>query len=195
MRVRVLGDLTLIPSDLRAIMAKIMKETAAYTDGPVLNICFAYAARRDMALAVQRVAQMVKQEGVQVEDIDETVVGACLTSGFARGSINGEATQLLVRTSGETRLSDFLLWEAEDAVLCFYPVLWPDLSAWDFVRILLEYERQREGRNEWRRRRGVDEKGFKTGSEVSAAMRTALEEERKRYFKEIEDYCEVETRE
>lgn len=189
-----LGDLKLIPSDLRATMAKIMSETAAYTDGPVLNICFAYAARRDMAMAVQRVAHMVNREGVQVEDIDETVVGACLADGFARGSVGGEAVQLLVRTSGETRLSDFLLWEAEDAVLCFYPVLWPDLSAWDFVRILLEYERQREGRDEWRWKRGVNEKGFRIGDGPSTAMRAALEEERKRYFKEIEGYCEVETR-
>lgn len=174
-------------------MATVMNETAAYTDGPVLNICFAYAARRDIAMAVQRVAHMVEREGVSAQQVDEMALAACLTSGFTRGAVDGDAPQLLVRTSGETRLSDFMLWEAEDAVLCFYPVLWPDLSAWDFVRILLEYERQREGRDQWRRRRGCDERGLKIGSELSATMRAVLENERERYFKEIEAYCQVET--
>lgn len=141
-RVRVLGDLNLIAPCLRGVFARVMKETCDYTDGPTLNICFAYASRYDIGSAVRDVAGLCRRGAVHVDDVDEDVIAACLASGLGKGGKQGCKLHpdLLVRTSGETRLSDFLLWEAANCVISFYAVLWPDFSAWDFVKILLDYQ-------------------------------------------------------
>lgn len=140
-RVRVLGDLRFVPKNLRKVFANVMNETSGYIDGPTLNICFSYASRYDMANAVRDIIQLCDDGSLQADDIDEDVVAACLASGFAKGASTGRYPDLLVRTSGETRLSDFLLWEAANSVLSFCPVLWPEFSVWDFVKILLSYQR------------------------------------------------------
>lgn len=198
-RVRVLGDLNLIPSDLRSIMARVMEDTAHYTGGPTLNICFAYTARHDMASALRQLATLCKQGQMETDDISEDTISACLSTGYAKGADPYMSyPQLLVRTSGETRLSDFLLWEASDAVLSFYPVLWPDLTSWDFVRILLDYQKQCASRICGRLKRGKEnelsgcrlwtsEKSEKGTREKSIVR--AMDRLRNRYFDEIAGYC------
>lgn len=143
-RVRVLGDFSRIPPSLRAIMASIMTDTARYHDGPTLNICFAYTARHDMATAVTELANHCGNGSIKPHHITAHAISACLSTGYAKGAPTTSHPQLVVRTSGETRLSDFLLWESAHSILCFYPVLWPDLTAWDFVRIVLNYQSQRK---------------------------------------------------
>lgn len=194
-RVRVLGNMKMIPKDLRAAMASIMEKTRAYAGGPTLNICFAYTARYDMAGAVCEVAKMVRAGEVRGEEVTEETIGACLATGYARGGERGAPyPQLLVRTSGETRLSDFLLWETADAVLAFYPVLWPDLTMWDFVRLLLEYQAQCDGRKKGLMRRGICEQGkgeaWTAGSEglEDKGVAGQFEKSREEYFEAIRGY-------
>lgn len=141
-RIRVLGDMDLVNSELRQIFSRVMKDTRTYDDGPTLNICFAYAARYDMASAVRDITKLCSDELLHPEEIDEDTVAGCLATGFGKGAsvVRKPFPDLLVRTSGETRLSDFLLWEASNTILNFYPVLWPDFSAWDLVHILLDYQ-------------------------------------------------------
>ena len=138
-RVRILGDLSRIPPSLRRIMARVVADTASYVDGPVLNVCFAYTARHDIATAVADLVNQVRESNLLPSDVTEEAIQACLSTGPVKGA-DEACPQLMVRTSGETRLSDFLLWETANAILSFYPVLWPDLSAWDFVNILMEYQ-------------------------------------------------------
>lgn len=141
--VRVLGDMRFVPHSLQRIFARVMKDTSCYTDGLALNICFAYSSRFDMATAVRDAVQLCEDGVLEVDDIDEDVIGACLSSGFAKGSPkrHNNCPDLVVRTSGETRLSDFMLWETVNSVLAFYPVLWPDFSVWDLIKILLDYQK------------------------------------------------------
>ncbi|PXF43788.1 Dehydrodolichyl diphosphate synthase complex subunit DHDDS [Gracilariopsis chorda] len=139
-RVRFLGDLQRVPTKLRQNMTRIMRETMRYRDGPVLNICFSYTSRYDMANAVADLSTIVRNRGLSPDVVTDEAVAACLSTGWAKGGDACMHPQLVVRTSGETRLSDFLLYECSESVLCFYPVLWPDLTAWDFVKILLEYQ-------------------------------------------------------
>lgn len=142
-KVRVLGDLSLVPAPLRTIMSQVMLETAHYTSGPTLNICFAYTARHDVATAISDVVNLCRDKRLQPSQVSEQMIAACLSTGSAKGADCFSAfPQLLVRTSGETRLSDFLLWESSDSILSFYDVLWPELTSWDFVKILLEYQAQ-----------------------------------------------------
>lgn len=198
-RVRVLGDLALIPSDLRAIMARVMADTAHYAGGPTLNICFAYTARHDIASAVHQLAVLCRDGDIDSGQISETTISACLSTGYAKGAdLHMQYPQLLVRTSGETRLSDFLLWEASDAVLSFYPVLWPDLTSWDFVNILLDYQEQYAARTRGRVRRGREselsgcelwtrEQSNKVTAEKS--ILGAMDRLRSRYFDEVAAFC------
>lgn len=142
-RIRILGDMTLIDPSLAQIFSRVMMETDCYDDGPTLNICFAYASRYDIASAVRDIVQLCGEGLLRLEDVDQDVIAACLATGFGKGASATRKSypDLVVRTSGETRLSDFLLWEATDSVLSFYPVLWPDFSAWDLIYILLDYQR------------------------------------------------------
>lgn len=199
-RVRVLGDLTLIPSDLRAAMATVMQETACYTDGPTLNVCFAYTARHDIASAVRDLAKLVRSGDLSPEQISEATLSACLSTGYAKGA-NPQTPypELLVRTSGETRLSDFLLWETEDSILSFYPVLWPDLTMWDFVNLLFDYQAHRLGRKKALKARGIDydscERELWTSRDDDNAGESALDvlsRSRDQYFQEIKRYSETE---
>ena len=141
-RVRVLGDLSLVPSNLRTIMSRVMTDTMHYTDGPTLNICFAYTARHDIATSIADLVNLTKEGLIKSSDISESAISSCLSTGCAKGATCENCyPDLLVRTSGETRLSDFLLWESGNSFLSFYPTLWPDMTEWDFVKLILQYQR------------------------------------------------------
>ena len=154
--VNVLGDLTLLPVPLRGAMAKAMllsrreggqRSADAHRSAAVLNICFAYTAREEMASAMRDIQRGVLDGALLPEDVSEELLDRCLYTGLMvdgeprRSSWGGGDPDLLVRTSGESRLSDFLLWQSSLASLSFPPCLWPELSLWGFLRIVLEYQR------------------------------------------------------
>lgn len=176
-RVRVLGDLSMLPTSLRTIMANVVADTASYVNGPVLNVCFAYTARHDIATAVADLVNQVQQRNLQPHHITQDTIEACLSTSFVKGG-SDPCPQLLVRTSGETRLSDFLLWESAHSVLSFYPVLWPDLSAWNFVHILLRYQCIARGRNRKVQKTAFDDR-----------VTTAFSNIAHQYFDKILQYC------
>ncbi|KAI0565000.1 Alkyl transferase [Gracilaria domingensis] len=139
-QVRFLGDLKRVPVRLQHDMMQLMRDTMQYSGGLVLNICFSYTSRHDIASSIADVSRVVRRRGLSADAISDEAVGACLSTGWAKGADSCTYPQLLVRTSGETRLSDFLLYESCQSVLSFYAVLWPELCAWDFVKIVLDYQ-------------------------------------------------------
>jgi ditrans,polycis-polyprenyl diphosphate synthase len=145
-RVNILGDLNLLPPHLQRVFARAMRDTRHFMGGPTLNICFAYTARAEMARAVSAAVGLCDNGRIIPEDIDEHLIASCLYTGYASGAHDSIHVQnhpeLLVRTSGETRLSDFLLLQCGHSVISFQSVLWPDLTAWDMVRIILDYQAQ-----------------------------------------------------
>lgn len=146
-RVRVLGDLSRVPPSLSALMRRVMGHTASFTDGPTLNICFAYTGRFDIASGVAKAVSLCDEGKMRPEDISEKSLGAFLSSQDGdTGSSSAGYPELLIRTSGETRISDFLLWESCFSVISFSDVLWPDLSAWDFVFLILGYQAKERAR-------------------------------------------------
>lgn len=193
-RIRVLGDMRLIKPELRQIFSRVMKETSAYEDGPTLNICFAYAARYDIASAVRDVVNLCSDGVLRPEEIDEGTVAACLATGFGKGAsvVRKPFPDLIVRTSGETRLSDFLLWESSHTILCFYSVLWPDFSAWDLVHILLNYQEAHRKRQRYYGsflNDGLNEPDAVMNSRGSSqqGVTDALLRIRRQYFSDIEE--------
>ncbi len=119
-RVKVLGRRTGLPEDIAGIVARAEAQTA-HNDKFLLQVAFNYGGRADLADAAQRLVDRARAG----EDfiVDEEALGAGLSTAGA------PPVDLIVRTSGEQRLSNFLLWEAAYAEMVFQDILWPDYGA------------------------------------------------------------------
>lgn len=133
-RVRILGDLNLLPETVRKASARITFATEKNT-GPICNICFSYTSREEISSCVGSVVDGVRRGELLAEDCDVELLN------HAMYTADLPTPELLVRTSGETRLSDFMLWQCATSHLAFTPVLWPSFSWWQLMKILLEYQR------------------------------------------------------
>ncbi|XP_056099268.1 dehydrodolichyl diphosphate synthase complex subunit DHDDS [Rhinichthys klamathensis goyatoka] len=131
--IRVLGDLTLLPEDLQQVIAKSVVSTRAHNKC-FLNVCFAYTSRHEIANAVKEMAWGVEQGLIKSSDVSEVLLSECL---YSRNSPDPD---LLIRTSGEVRLSDFLLWQTSYSCLVFQSVLWPEYSFWNLCEAVLQYQ-------------------------------------------------------
>ncbi|XP_019724776.1 dehydrodolichyl diphosphate synthase complex subunit DHDDS isoform X2 [Hippocampus comes] len=131
--IRVLGDLNLLPLDLQRLIAKAVLATRAHNKC-FLNVCFAYTSRYEMTNAVREMAWGVEQGLIQASDVSEALLSQCLYSN------NSPNPDLLIRTSGEVRLSDFLLWQTSHTCLVFQSVLWPEYSFWNLCEAILQYQ-------------------------------------------------------
>lgn len=116
-RVKVLGRRRGLPDDIAAIVARAEAETA-HNDKFLLQVAFNYGGRADLVDAAQRLVDRARM-GEDVA-VDEVTLGAGLSTAGA------PPVDLIVRTSGEQRLSNFLLWEAAYAEMVFQDILWPD---------------------------------------------------------------------
>lgn len=151
MRVRFWGQLSMVSKELQGLCAELMCMTRDY-DGPVFNICLAYTARVEIADALVHVAGAALSGDIATEDINENLFSQFLESGITRGGQQmDDYPDVIIRTSGETRLSDFLLWQAAFAYLAFIPVMWPDFSPIDYAKIALAYRRAKPHLAERRR--------------------------------------------
>lgn len=133
--VHVLGTLTRMRTSAREAVDRIMRETAGGTTLR-LNLMISYSGREDILTAVRRLAAEAKAGELEPEEIDETCLeGALLTSGIPD-------PDLLIRTSGECRISNFMLWQISYSEIHITPVLWPDFSREDFSAAVLDYQRR-----------------------------------------------------
>ncbi|XP_073937006.1 dehydrodolichyl diphosphate synthase complex subunit DHDDS isoform X2 [Castor canadensis] len=131
--VRVLGDLHLLPLDLQELIAQGVQATKTY-NRCFLNICFAYTSRHEITNAVREMAWGVEQGLLDPSDVSESLLDKCL---YSNHSPNPD---LLIRTSGEVRLSDFLLWQASHSCLVFQPILWPEYTFWNLCEAILQFQ-------------------------------------------------------
>ena len=127
-RIRLLGRLDELPEDTRSSIGDALAETAG-GERLLLNVAFNYAGRTELVDAVRRIVA----SGLPAESIDETAIGDALyTAGLPD-------PDLVIRTGGEQRLSNFLIWQAAYAELYTTEVLWPDFGADAFDAALLEF--------------------------------------------------------
>jgi undecaprenyl diphosphate synthase len=131
-RTRFIGRRDRAPEALREQMARLEAETAA-NDRLLLWIAFYYGGRAELVEAARRVIQ----SGVAADELDEDLLAAQL---YAPELADPD---LLIRTSGELRLSNFLLWQLAYAELVFVETLWPDFGADDLRRALADYATRR----------------------------------------------------
>jgi undecaprenyl diphosphate synthase len=137
-RVTVIGERTGLPRDITKLLDEAETTTAANT-GLRLVVAFNYGSRNEIARAVQSIAAEVAAGRLAVDDIDEAAISARLdTAGIADPDV-------IIRTSGEERLSNFLLWQAAYSEFVFVDTLWPDFKPADLdaaLEIYLARERR-----------------------------------------------------
>jgi undecaprenyl diphosphate synthase len=137
-RVRIIGSRDDLAADLRRLVEHAETSTRANT-GLVLVIAFNYGSRDEIMRAARRLAADAVAGRTDPAAIDEAAIAAHLdTHGLPD-------PELVIRTSGETRISNFLLWQAAYAEFIFAPVMWPDFDRAAFEEALTQY-RQRERR-------------------------------------------------
>ena len=132
-RVNIWGDWSLLPSDAQHAVRKAM-ETTKNNDGLHFNIALNYGGRAEILRAVHALCKEIQEGRLSPEAIDETSLSARMYSE------NTPDPDLIIRTGGEYRLSNFLIWQAAYSELVVTEVLWPDFSPDEFEKALHVYQ-------------------------------------------------------
>lgn len=145
-KVNILGDWSKLPEDAKERLKKTL-ELTEHNTGLKFNIALNYGAREEIKIAVKEIAEKVKCGDINLDDIDDNLISSFLFT----GKLNIPDPDLLIRTSGEIRLSNYLLWQVAYSEMIFADILWPDFTAEIFENIISEFgnrERRFGGRNE-----------------------------------------------
>ncbi|KAL1494438.1 hypothetical protein ABEB36_010037 [Hypothenemus hampei] len=132
--IRVIGNLTLLPEDLRQLMAKAMLITKD-NNKAILNVAFPYTSRDEITNSIQTIIEAVREDKISPDDVTEDLISHCLYTNLSPNP------DLLIRTSGEVRLSDFLLWQTSRSQIQFAEVLWPEFGIWHLLGCIFKYQR------------------------------------------------------
>ena len=132
-RIIFIGEREMLAADIQAKMAKI--ETESVNNKEVtLCVALSYGGRQEIVAAAKKIAEQIQEGSLKPEDVTlQTVAETLYTAGIPD-------PDLLIRTSGEERLSNFLLWQTAYTELYFTKTLWPDFSAEELKQIIDEYE-------------------------------------------------------
>lgn len=135
MRLRFIGEREKLPKDLLKLIEKAERETAKY-DKITVNIALNYGGRAEIAHAVRDIAEKVKKGELRPEDITEETVSAHI---YTAGQPDPD---IIVRPSGEYRLSNFLTWQSAYSEFWYSDVLWPDFCEEDVNKLLFDYQKR-----------------------------------------------------
>ncbi|MGO2340079.1 MAG: polyprenyl diphosphate synthase [Psychrobacter sp.] len=136
-RLRFIGDRSQLSADLQALMADAEAKTAGF-DAMTLVIAISYGGQWDIANAAKQLAQQVELGQLRAEDINKEMLNEYVQLA------DEPAVDMLVRTGGEYRISNFLLWQSAYAELFFTQTLWPNFSADELATMVTEFaQRQR----------------------------------------------------
>lgn len=131
--VRLIGNLNLLPQDIQNIIVEVVNLSKNNTRA-FLNICLAYSSQDEISTAIKDVAEGVQMGLLKTSDVDQQLLQNCM---YTNKSPNPD---LLIRTSGEVRLSGFLAWQSTFSCLSFLKVLWPEFSVWHLYLAVLNYQ-------------------------------------------------------
>jgi tritrans,polycis-undecaprenyl-diphosphate synthase [geranylgeranyl-diphosphate specific] len=137
MKIKAIGNIKILPKELQEILSKLERETANYNN-MFLNIAIAYGGQKELVDAIKKIATMAKAGDIHVDDIDETLIESCLYTSH----LPQPEPDLILRTSGEKRLSGFLIWQSAYSELVFMDVFWPEFRKIDLMRAIRTYQRR-----------------------------------------------------
>ncbi|NIO37289.1 di-trans,poly-cis-decaprenylcistransferase [Candidatus Bathyarchaeota archaeon] len=133
--VKVIGRSNLLPEDLQHLIKDVESATRDYGKH-FLNIALAYGGREEIVDAAKKIAERVYEGDLDLDEINEALFEKYLyTSHMPK-----QDPDLIIRTSGEERLSGFLLWQSAYSELCFLDVYWPDFRSIDFLRAVRTFQ-------------------------------------------------------
>ncbi len=135
-KLEIIGDTSKLPEKTRIKLFDGVSKTSN-NNRLVLSLAISYGSRQELIRATKQISEKVKKNIISVENIDENIINEHL---YTRNLKN---VDLLIRTGGEFRLSNFLLWQISYAELCFQNVLWPDFKKEHFLNAIIDYQ----GRN------------------------------------------------
>lgn len=136
--VKVIGRSSLLPRDLQQLIMDVEDATQNY-DEHFLNIALAYGGRAEIVDASKKIAEKVEEGELDLKEINEQLFEKYLyTSHMPK-----QDPDLIIRTSGEERLSGFLLWQSAYSELCFLDLYWPDFRWIDFLRAVRTFQMRR----------------------------------------------------
>ncbi len=137
MRVKAIGRVELLPESLKEVLNRLDEATKNY-DNHFLNVAIAYGGQDELVDAVKKIATKIKEGSIDVSTIDKDVIESCLyTSHLPQPS-----PDMILRTSGEKRLSGFLLWQSAYSELVFMDVYWPEFRKIDLMRAIRTFQRR-----------------------------------------------------
>ena len=135
LRVRFIGDLSKLDDKLRANIKELTEYSSQFT-GLTLTIAINYGSRDEMTRAIRNLASDVKAGEIQPEDINEELFSSYLDTKDIPDP------DFMIRTSGEQRLSNYLLWQLAYAEFYFTPVAWPDFTPDELKKAIEEYDKR-----------------------------------------------------
>ncbi|MGI0018603.1 MAG: polyprenyl diphosphate synthase [Nitrosotalea sp.] len=137
MKIKAIGSIELLPGFLREILNKLEEVTKDY-DNHYLNIAIAYGGQDELVDAIKKIGSKIKDGSLDVNQIDKEVIESSLyTSHLPQSS-----PDMILRTSGEKRLSGFLLWQSAYSELVFMDVYWPEFRKIDLMRAIRTFQKR-----------------------------------------------------
>jgi undecaprenyl diphosphate synthase len=132
-RLQAIGDLKSLPADCYNELQEAIEKTKN-NSRTTLVLALSYSSRWEIINAVKQIAEQVENKKLKAEEINETIFNSCLCTA------DMPEPELMIRTSGEHRISNFLLWQLAYAELYFTDKLWPDFRKNDFYEAILDYQ-------------------------------------------------------
>lgn len=137
-RLKIIGDTSSLPQTVQSKLSRVLEQTSHLT-GLTLIVALSYSSKWEITEAAKSIALKCQKGEINPNDITQDLVGQHLaTAGIPD-------PELLIRTSGEFRISNFLLWQIAYAELHFTKTLWPDFNKTDFIKAIIDFQ-QRERR-------------------------------------------------
>ena len=130
-----IGNIELLPTKAKKELLTVIEKTQNYTR-MTLTLALSYGAREELLNAVKKIADKVKNNIISIDSIDESIINQHLYTH------NLPDVDLVIRTSGEHRISNFLLWQIAYAEFYFTDVLWPDFKEDDLYEAIISYQKR-----------------------------------------------------
>jgi tritrans,polycis-undecaprenyl-diphosphate synthase [geranylgeranyl-diphosphate specific] len=145
-RIRAIGRIDLLPADLREVISQVEEATKEY-DKVYLNIAVAYSGQCEIVDAARALAALVKEGSLRAVDVDESLIARYL---YPHDGISVPKVDLIIRTGGEIRTSNFLPWQANgnECAAYFCAPYWPEFRKIDFLRAVRTAQARRQGRSQ-----------------------------------------------
>ncbi|MFM2010187.1 MAG: hypothetical protein RLZZ479_578, partial [Bacteroidota bacterium] len=134
-KMNAIGNLEKLPAKAQKELQDVINKTAGNTK-LVLTLALSYGSREELVNAVKNISDKVKNNIISIDTIDDSIINEHLYTQ------NLPEVDLLIRTSGEHRISNFLLWQIAYAELYFTDILWPDFKEEDLYEAILSYQKR-----------------------------------------------------